>query len=98
MTRAAQGDVVQLVTAGTGTTAGKPWRGGHGVLIIDNLSGTPSLELQTPSGAWVACRDLNSGAVVTAGASALMFNVCLPACNVRLSTTGGSMNAWIVGV
>jgi hypothetical protein len=97
MTRAAQGDSVQLVTAGTAATS-KPWRGGAAVLLIDNLSGTPSLEIQTPSGAWVAAHDLNTGGVVTGGATALMFNLMLPACNARLSAGGGTMNAWLIGV
>jgi len=96
MTRAAQGDKVQLVTVGA-STPGK-WRGGRGVLVISTLSGTPSLEMQLDDGIWVGVHDLNTGAVVTGGAAALMFNVELPACNVRMSTVGGAMNVWLVGV
>lgn len=98
MTAQASGDVVQLTTAGTSASAGFTWRGGRGVLLIDNLSGTPSLEIQTPSGAWVAAHDQNTGGVVTGGATALMFNVELPACKARMSAGGGSMNAWLIGV
>jgi len=97
MTSAAQGDVVQLSAAGTASSAGFAWRGGMAALLVDNLSGTPSLEIQTPSGAWVAAHDLN-GDVITAGATDLHFTVLLPACRARLSAGGGAMNAWLVGI
>lgn len=97
MTSAAQGDVVQIATAGTASSAGFSWRGGLAAILVDNLSGTPSVEIQTPSGAWVAAHDLN-GDVITAGATDLHFTATLPACKVRLSAGGGAMNAWLVGI
>lgn len=98
MTIQASGDVVQLIAAGT-AVASAAWRGGRGLLMIDNLSGTPSLEAQTPSGAWVAVRDQNTGGVITGAATTgLCYNFELPACRIRMSTTGGTMNAWAIGV
>lgn len=101
MTWQASGDVVPLILAGTqqGGTSGQAWRGGRGLLMIDNLSGTPSLEAQTPSGAWVAVRDQNTGGVVTGAATTgLCYNFELPACRIRMSTTAGAMNAWAIGI
>lgn len=98
MTRAASGDKLQLVIAGTASATGLRWRGGRGVLVISTLTGTPSLEMQLDDGVWVGVHDLNTGAVVTGGATALHFNVELPACPVRMSAGGGAMNVWLVGV
>lgn len=99
MTVQASGDVVQLTAAGTSATAGFAWRGGRGLLMIDGLSGTPSLEAQTPAGSWVAVRDQNTGGVITGAAtSGLCFNFELPACRIRMSAGGGSMNVWAIGV
>ncbi len=97
MTSAAQGDVVNLATAGTVNATVQKWRGGHGLLMIDTFNAGGNFEAQTPSGAWVGVRDLNSGAAITSAASGA-FNFCLPACPIRMSAAGGTMNVNAVGI
>lgn len=97
MTRAAQGDKLPLVTAGTVAAAVQKWLGGRGVVVITAPSGTPAMEMQADDGAWVPVKDIN-GTAVAAAATANMWNVELPACPVRMAAGGGAMNVLLVGV
>lgn len=98
MTRAAQGDKEYLVN--TGTDQGpKRWRGGRGVLLVWNLNGTPNFEMQMDDGVtYVPVKDIAAGVAISAIAAAGMWNFELPACTVRMSAAGGTMNCLIVGV
>jgi hypothetical protein len=97
MTRAASGDGAYLVFGGTATS--QRWRGGRGVLMVQGLSGTPNFEIQMPDGSnWITVKDCMTGAAVSAIAADGMFQFELPACTLRMSAGGGSMNCYIVGV
>lgn len=96
MTRAAQGDVVNLAAAGT-ANAGQAWRGGAGLLMIDTFNAGGNFEVQTPGGAWIGVRDINTGAAITSAANGA-FNFILPACRIRMSAAGGTMNVNAVGI
>lgn len=96
MTIQAQGDKLQLVTAGTASAA-QPWRGGRGVLLISNFSGVGALQVVAEDGGVIPVKDINGVAVVVAAANA-MFNVELPACRVQMSAGGGTMSVWLVGI
>ncbi len=96
MTTQAQGDKLQLVTAGTASAA-QPWRGGRGILLVSNFSGVGALQIVAEDGGVIPVKDINGVAVVVAAAN-VMFNVELPACRVQMSAGGGAMNVWLVGI
>lgn len=96
MTRAAQGDVVQLVTAGVAAANGN-WRGGRGLLIIADFNAGATFQIQAPDGTWVDVKDIASSAAINTAANA-SFNFELPAGPIRMSAGGGTMDVWAVGV
>lgn len=97
MTIQAQGDKLQLVTAGTASAA-QPWRGGRGVLLVSNFSGAGALQIVAEDGGVIPVKDITAGTPVAVGAANVMFNVELPACRVQMSAGGGTMNVWLVGI
>jgi hypothetical protein len=96
MTRQASGDKVQLVAAGV-AVASAAWRGGRGVLTIASFNAGGNFEMQAPDGAWVGVKDLGAGTAITTAANGA-FNFSAPACRIRMSAGGGSMNVVAVGV
>lgn len=98
MTRQASGDGFYLVFGGT-TQGVKDWRGGHGALLVQGVTGTPNFEIQMPDGvSYVPVKDFSSGVALAALAADGMFNFYLPACKIRFSVGGGAMNAYVIGV
>lgn len=97
MTAAAQGDVVNLALAGTVNATVQKWRGGMGLLMIDTFNAGGNFEAQTPSGTWVGVASIASGSAITSAANGA-FNFFLPACPIRMSAAGGTMNVYAVGI
>ena len=98
MTWQAQGDRIELVTAGT-AVASASWRGGLGCLTITGLSGTPDFEMSPDSGTtWLDVKELGTGTPIAAVAAAGMFIFLLPMCLIRMSAGGGAMNVLATGI
>lgn len=99
MTVAAQGDVVQLVTAGA-AVASAAWRGGEGLFIISAFSGAGFFQMQAPDGTWIGVKDYVTGTAIVVGTPANdgTYIFKLPACRIRVSVGGGAMNVYAIGV
>lgn len=98
MTRAAQGDRANLVVAGV-AAASVPWRGGDAMFMIDGFAAeSATLELQTPSGAWVTVWAPGYGSIA---AETEAFAIFVPLCAGLYRVTGaggGAVNAYLIGV
>ncbi len=95
MTRAAQGDTLTLVDAGSATDVN--WRGGTGAVVCSVAGSISSAELQMQVGeAWVDVKDTSGNAVTFSGAA--FFNVDLPAAPLRINGTVTSATVTIHGI
>lgn len=96
MTKAAGGDKLTLVDAGT-ASAGEGWRGGCGVIFCNVAGSISSAVLQQQVGsAWVPCKDENGDAITFSAIG--MFNFKLPAGPLRMSGTVTGATVIVVGV
>ncbi len=99
--RRADDRMVALGTGLSGTGPGVNIPGGEYTLLMDAaaVSGTISLQLQSPSGAWIDVQAFGLP-VRTTGASMAQAGLSLPAGQVRIAFAGtvlNNLNAFLVG-
>lgn len=92
-----------LLVAGSATGSAVAIRGGEYQFMVDGTAGgaTISLQLQSPSGAWMDAQVFTGSVVKFTTLPGNQTGIDLPAGNVRCYITGGTpsgINAYLVGL
>ncbi|MEI8268291.1 MAG: hypothetical protein WCI59_21390 [Betaproteobacteria bacterium] len=77
-------------------------RGGEYMFFVDGTAGgsTAALEVQAPNGVWATVQVFTGSLVRFTTLPGNQSGISMPACNVRVSLTGGAptgINAYLVG-
>lgn len=101
--RRADDSAYTLLTAGSATGSAVPIKGGEYQFMVDGTVGssTISLQIQSPSGAWMDVQVFTGSVVKFTTLPGNQSAIDLPAGNVRCACTGGTpsgINAYLVGL